>query len=116
MSQVESVYDQYVSDLERNLPNVDPNFIHRVMYLERKLEDEYVKSPHVVLTIEYKQGVDMDKKLYDLREKFGLEAEYSDVHNILFAESRMDADKISQIAADQEIVKMKGKANPFIRS
>jgi hypothetical protein len=117
MSQeIESIYDQYILNLQKAIPNVEPNLLHRVMYLERKLSNEYVKSPQCMLTIEYKQEVDMDKKLYDLREKYSLEAEYSDIHNILFAVSRMKTDKIREIASDPDIIKISGKSNPIIRS
>lgn len=117
MSQeLESIYDQYLSNLQKSLPNVDPNFIHRVMYLERKLSSEYIQEPQVILIIEYKSNVDMGRKLYDLREKFSLEAENTDKHNVLFAMSRMKLDKIKQIASDNDIVKLSGKASPIIRS
>jgi|AP12_2_1047962.scaffolds.fasta_scaffold80598_1 hypothetical protein len=115
-SEVESIYDQYVLNLQKTSPKVDANLLHRVMYLERKLSSEYVKEPQVTLLIEYKSDVDMDKKLYDLRENFSLEAEHTDEHNILLAMSRMNLDKIQQIASDEDIVKISGKASPIIRS
>jgi hypothetical protein len=58
----------------------------------------------------------MDKKLYNLRGKQSLEDEYSDVHNILFALSRMKTDKLREIASDPDIIKISGKSNPIIRS
>ena len=117
MSQeLENTYDQYVSNLEQRLPKVDPNLVHRVMYLERKLSTEYIKEPQVTLMVEYKSGLDMDKKLFDLREKFSLEAEYSDENNVLFSMGRMKVDMLQQIALDEDIVKITGKAAPIIRS
>lgn len=116
MSDVENAYDQYISDLQKSVPNVNPNLLHRVMYLERKLSNEYVKTPQCILTIEYKNGTDMDKKLYDLREKDSLEAEYTDTHNILLAMGRMNTDTIKKIASDTDIVKIQGKSNPIIRT
>ena len=115
-SELESIYDQYVSRLQKNLPKVDPNLIHRVMYLERKLSTEYIKEPQVTMMVEYKPGLDMDKKLFDLREKFSLEAEYSDEHTVLFTMGRMKVDKLEQIASDGDVVKITGKASPIIRS
>jgi hypothetical protein len=48
----ENTYDQYVASLEQKLPKVDPNLVHRVMYLERKLSTEYIKEPQVTLMVE----------------------------------------------------------------
>ena len=116
MSQeIETIYDQYLSNLQNSLPNVDANFAHRVIYLERKLSSEYVKEPQVTLLIEYKSGADMEKKLYDLREKHSLEAENISEH-VLLAMSRMNLDKVQLIASDSDIVKISGKASPIIRS
>ena len=117
MSQeLESTYDQYVENLRQKLPKVDPNLVHRVMYLERKLSTEYIKEPQVTLMVEYKPGLDMDKKLFDLREKFSLEAEYSDEHTVLFTMGRMKVEGLQQIASDQDVLKITGKASPIIRS
>ena len=116
MSQeIESIYDQYLSNLQNKLPNIDPNFVHRVMYLERKLASEYVKEPQVTLLIEYKSDLDMNRKLSDLRDKFALEAE-STAENVLLAMSRLNLDQIMQIASDSDIAKLSGKASPIIRS
>lgn len=115
-SELESVYDQYVSSLQKILPKVDANLLHRVMYLERKLSSEYVKEPQVIMLIEYKSGVDMDTKLYNLRENFSLKVEHTDEQDTLLAMSRMKLDKIQQIASDEDIIKISGKASPIIRS
>ena len=116
VSDLESIYDQYVESLQKGLSKVDPNLSHRMMYLERKLASEYVKEPHVILFAKYKPGTDMEKKLYDLREKFSLEAENTDEPNTLLAMSRMKLDRIQEIAADAELVKLSGKVSPIIRS
>lgn len=114
--ELESIYDQYVESLQKGLPKVDPNLSHRVMYLERKLSSEYVKEPQVILYAEYKPDVDMEKKLYDLREKYSLEAENTKWPNVLLAISRMKLDRIQEIASDADLVKISGKASPIIRS
>ena len=109
-------YDQYIDYLRQALPKVNPNFVHRVLYLERKLEGESIPEPSAVLTIEYKSDSDMDGKLNELREKYFLEAERTDINNILLAVGRMKLDKIEQISADEDIVEIRGKASPVIRS
>ncbi len=66
----EEKYDRFMEDLKRILPKVDPNFASRVMYLERKLANEINDNPHVTMTVEYKDGTDMDSKLAELRDKY----------------------------------------------
>lgn len=75
---VESIYEQYLLNLKKAMPNVDPNLVHRIMYMERRIEDELVPEPHVSATIEYKSGADLDKKVNGLREKYSLEVEHAD--------------------------------------
>lgn len=113
MSQdVESVYEQYISNLRQVLPNVDPNFAHRVMYMERKLAEEGSPEPHVSMIIEYKSGVDTDRKVNDLRQKFSLEVEHGEKSSILHAMTRMKMEKVKNIASDRDIVKITGKVDP----
>jgi hypothetical protein len=109
---VESIYDQYLSNLKQAMPNVDPNLAHRIMYLERKLADEMVPDPHVSATIEYKPGADLDKKINGLREKYSLEVEHAEKQNTLHIMSTMKINKIKEISADRDIVKISGKADP----
>ncbi len=112
MSQnVESIYDEYITKLKQAMPNVDPNFIHRVMYLERKLVNEDVSEPEVSAIIEYKSGVDVDVKVNGLREKYSLEVEHGDQQNILHVASRMKIGKIREIAFDRDIAKITGKSD-----
>lgn len=112
MSQdVESIYDEYISKLKEAMPNVDPNFAHRVMYLERKLVNEDISEPEVSAIIEYKSGSDVDNKVNGLREKYSLEVEHGNTQNVLHAMSRMKMNKIKDIASDKEIVNITGRAD-----
>ena len=112
MSQdVESIYDEYMSKLKQIMPNVDPNFVHRVMYVEREIGDYEIPEPFVSAIIEYNPGVDVDKKVNGLREKYSLEVEHGNKPNILHVESRMTIDKIKSISADRDIAKINGKSD-----
>lgn len=112
MSQdVESLYEEYISKLKQAMPNVDPNFAHRVMYVERELGDYDIHEPFVSALIEYRLGVDVDKKVNGLREKYSLEVEHANKPSILHVESRMTIDKIKGISADRDILKISGKSN-----
>ncbi len=109
---VESIYDEYISKLKNALPNVDPNLIHRIIFLERKISDEDVPEPDVSAIIEYKPGIDLDMKVNGLREKYSIEVEHGDSKNVLHAIGRMKVSKIQEIARDRDIVKISGKADP----
>lgn len=112
MSQdVESIYDEYISKLKEAMPNVDPNFAHRVMYLERKLVNEDISVPEVSTIIEYKSGSDVDNKINGLRGKYSLEVEHGNTQNVLHAMSRMKISTIKDIASDKEIVHITGRAD-----
>ncbi|HJT09319.1 MAG TPA: hypothetical protein VJ771_00885 [Candidatus Nitrosotalea sp.] len=109
---VESIYDEYISKLKQAMPNVDPDFSHRIMYLERKLADEDTTEPDVSAVIEYKAGTDLDKKVGGLRAKYSVEVEYADKKDTLHVMSRMKMAKIKEISADMDIAKITGKADP----
>lgn len=94
------------------MPNVDPNLAHRIMYLERKIADEMVSEPHVSAIIEYKPSIDLDKKINGIREKYSLEVEHFDKQNTLHVMGSMKIGKVKEIAADRDIVKITGKADP----
>ena len=112
MSQdVESIYDEYMSKLKQAMPNVDPNFAHRIMYVERELENFDAHDPFVSAIIEYKSDVDVDIKINGLRQKYSLEVEHGSKPNLLHVESRMTIDSIKRISADRDIIKITGKSD-----
>ena len=112
MSQnVESIYDEYIAKLKQAMPNVDPNFIHRVMYVERELGDYAIREPFVSAIIEYKPGVDIDAKINGLRGKYSLEVEHGEKSHTLHVESRMTVDKIKSISLDGDILRISGKSD-----
>ena len=112
MSQnVESIYEEYMLKLKQAMPNVDPNFVHRVMYVERELGDYTIHEPFVSAIVEYKPGVDLDSKINGLRGKYSLEVERGEKSNTLHVASRMTIDKIKGISADGDILKISGKSD-----
>ena len=64
MSQVEVQYDQFLSSISKEMPNIDVNLLVKIMYLERRLPDV---APRVDLHIEYKSSVDPIKKQEKIR-------------------------------------------------
>jgi hypothetical protein len=109
---VESIYDEYISKLKQAMPNVDPNLVHRIIFLERRISEEDVSEPDVSAIIEYKPGIDLDMKVNGLREKYSLEVEHGNSKNVLHTIGRMKVSKIQEISKDRDIVKISGKADP----
>ncbi len=109
-------YNQFLSELARILPKIDTNFACRMMYLERKLENESPPEPHVALTIEYKSEVDRDAKRAQLRDQYNLEVDIMDEPNKVLSMDRMFLEKINKIASDPDILKITGKASPTVRT
>lgn len=109
---VESIYDEYISKLKQAIPTVDPDFSHRIMYLERKLAQEDMTEPDVSATIEYKPGTDVDSKVNGLRTKYSVEVEHADEKNTLHVVGRMKIAKVKEISGDRDIAKITGKADP----
>ncbi|NHI03877.1 hypothetical protein DYY67_0947 [Candidatus Nitrosotalea sp. TS] len=108
----ESIYNEYMSKLKQVMPNVDPGLVHQIIYLERKLTNEDMNEPDVSAIIEYKSGIDVDVKMNGLREKYSLEVEHGDKQGVLHVMGRMKIGDIQKIAADMDIVKITGKADP----
>ena len=113
MSQdVESIYDEYISKLQKAMPSVDPNLLHRVMYLERKIAKEDMQDPDISAIIEYRPGTNMDSKVGGLRAKYALEVEYADRKDSLHVVGRMKMGKLREISADRDIARISGKVDP----
>lgn len=112
----EEKYDAFLEDMKRMLPKVDPNFANRMMYLERKLAGQSQEDPHAVLTIEYTEGTDMDARLAELRDRYHMQASYTDNHHILFGMGNMRLSTVAEISRDQSIIRISGKASPVVKT
>jgi len=118
MSAVEAKYEQFRSNLQDELGPIDANFAMRLMYLERKVSNSYPPSvkPNVVLTIKYKQGIDLENKKSKLRIKYGLMVESLDGPQEILAMGYQDLGDVIEILSDSDIDKITGKASPIIRA
>ncbi len=117
MSQVETMYDQFLSQLADKLGNIDSTFAMRLMYLERKLSClKCGDSPHVVLSIEYFPRINREEKQFVLREKYSLEVELVDDPNKVNAMGCMHLEDVRRISLDPDIKRITGKATPTVRA
>ena len=113
---VETKYDKFLSEIQNIVGPVDPNFAMRLMYLERKMSKSTQSSikPHVSLTVAFKNGVNRESKVENLRSR-GLMVESIDEPDALLVMGYMDMNKVAEISADPDIEKITGKASPIIR-
>lgn len=102
----ETVYDGFLSNVEGSLGKIDIELALQVMLYERKMPDAY---PMVELEIHYKNGADIPRKVWYLREKYGflVSAHESEV----LARGGMSMAIIQEIAQDPQIEKITGSAS-----
>ena len=105
MSQIEARYDQFISELESTLPKVDVHLAMRMMYLERKFP---TVDPNVELHIKFKNGVDVQKKEFQINAKFGLGTSSSGDH--VRATGRLNLEGLARLASNPDVEKIEGSA------
>jgi len=105
MSQIEARYDQFISELESTLPKVDVHLAMRMMYLERKFT---TVDPNVELYIKFKNGVDVQKKEFQINAKFGLGTSSSGDH--VRATGRLNLEGLARLASNPDVEKITGSA------
>ena len=108
MSIVETKYDNFISELQQTVKNVDTDLMLKVMYLERKLPDV---PPNVELHIELKPEANRDEKKSYINSKFGYPVSSIGEHGIL-TKGQTNMETILQIANDPSVEKISGVATP----
>lgn len=103
----ETIYDGFLSNVEKALGKIDMELGLQVMLFERKMPDAY---PMVELEIHYKDGVDTDSKVSYVRNRYGFLVAGHDKHEVL-ARGNMNIDMIQEIAQDPQIEKLTGSAS-----
>ena len=105
MSQIEARYDQFISELESTLPKVDVHLAMRMMYLERKFP---TVDPNVELHIKFKNGVDVQKKEFQINAKFALGTSSRGDH--VRAAGRLNLESLVRLASNQDVEEITGSA------
>ena len=106
-STAETIYDGFLSNVEKALGKIDIELGLQVMLFERKMPDTY---PMVELQIHYKNGVDTTSKVSYVRDKYGFLVAGHDKNEIL-ARGNMSIDMLYDIAQDPMIEKLDGTAS-----
>lgn len=103
----ETIYDGFLSNVEKALGKIDIELGLQVMLFERKMPDAY---PMVELQIHYKNGVDTASKVSYVRDRYGFLVAGHDKNEIL-ARGNMNIDMLHEIAQDPQIEKLEGSAS-----
>ena len=106
MSQVETRYDQFLSELQSILKNIDVSLVMRIMYLERKFPDV---DPHVDISIKFKKGADLEKKEFQINTKFGLATSSRDEH--VYASGQLNMENLVLLSSNSDIEEITGTAS-----
>ncbi|MGI0047239.1 MAG: hypothetical protein ACREBB_08635 [Nitrosotalea sp.] len=105
MSQIiEAEYDEFLKDIQNKLQKIEPALAMQAMYYERKFTDV---EPHGEIAVEYKDGVDLDKKRFVLGQKYGFEMAM-EYHNVLRVVGLMTLGTIYGISKDADVEKISG--------
>ncbi len=119
MSQeIETMYDNFLSQLKQKLGPVDPIFAIRLMYLERKMTKSYhpTMKPHVALTITYNPEVDLEAKRAGLQSKGGLMVDLFDNPKEILCMGCMNIQDVQELSVDSDNKNITGKASPVLRA
>lgn len=108
MSQeIESMYDYVLENLSSKLQKIDPKLAMRVMEYERTFTDV---EPAVNLHVHYKPGIDSEKKLDQLRSRYGY-CMAREGRSSLFAQGNMSLKTIEVISSDVDVESVTGSAS-----
>lgn len=108
MSQeIESMYDYVLENISSKLQKIDPGLAMRVMEYERKFSDV---APAVNLHVHYKAGTDSEKKLDQLRSRYGY-CMAKEGKSSLLAQGNMSLKTIEAISNDPEVETVTGSAS-----
>lgn len=106
-SAAETIYGDFLSNVEKELGKIDTELGLQVMLFERKMPDVY---PMVELEIHYKVGVDTDAKVSYMRNRYGFLVSGHGKNEIL-AKGNMSMDMLQEISQDSQIEKLEGSAS-----
>lgn len=105
MSQlIEAEYDEFLKDIQDRLQKIEPDLAMQAMYYERKFTDI---EPHAEIIVEYRGGVDPDKKRFELDKKYGFEMAVED-HDVLRVVGLMTLSTIYEISKDPDVERISG--------
>ena len=117
MSEIEKQYDSFIAEFEKNLGKIDVALALKTLYLQKKLIHD--EKPKVELYVCYRQGVDLDKKKYELSEFFPCLSTTTfknnrlvpDCERVIKVECLTDLKTIHEMSKDDDIEHISGAAS-----
>jgi len=117
-SQIDIEYDDFVASFEKQLGKVDLDLALKTLYLERQLSRPEDK-PKVELFVCYNEGVDLEKKKYELSEflpclsttSFSQNPNLPNCERIIKIECLTDLKTIHELSQDDDIEHIHGTAS-----
>lgn len=106
MSNAEVIYSGFLANLDKALGKIDMELALKVMLYERKMPDV---APAVELEIHYLSGTNTQRKISEIRDKYGFEvASYEE--NVVLAKGNMDMSLLQTLSQDPQIERLTGFA------
>jgi len=117
MSEIENQYNSFIENFQRDLGKVDVSLALRTLYLEHRIEKG--QKPKVELFVCYNEGVDLEKKKYELNEffpclsttSFTNNREVPDCERVIKVECITDLKTVHKLSQDVDIEHVHGTAS-----
>ena len=114
MSQnLEPMYDKLYQNISQEIPVLDPDIAIRVMQITRSLEkiSPTRAKPHVHLDVKYKDGVDLHKKVDEIRDNYPIQAAVNKWGDGVIILGLMSIKNVQTVCSDPDMVEVTGLAN-----
>ena len=109
LSAIESLYNDFISNMAKIAPKVEPILLLKTMRLERMFNGE---SPHVHMEIDFTDDVDIAAPKYQISEKYAVTTSvHRWVKTKLVVSGKMNVNTILEIADHEKVTKIIGYAN-----
>ncbi len=112
-SPIELHFDEFCQAIVKKLPNVDTELVIRTLLLEASLKEDHPSrsKPHLNLYVYYKDGIDLDEKSHESRDKYPIQIAVSRWNDGLVMSGLVNMKNLETIASDPDVVKITGKAS-----
>ena len=110
---LEPIYDQFYQHILDQVPALDPDLAIRVMQIQRSLSkiSPTRSKPHVNLYVKYKDGIVLQKKVDEMRDKYPIQSAVSRWGDGVVLSGLMSIKNVQTVCSDPDIVEVKGQAD-----
>lgn len=116
MSEIDTKYDSFIENFQKELGKIDVDLALRTLYLERRIDQG---KPKVELYVCYNDNVDVDKKKNELGEhfpclsttSFSQNSGIANCERVVKVECLTDLKTIHKLAQDDDIEHIHGSAS-----